>query len=159
DKLRESLKKREIEPVYLFYGSERFLRDAASKAIADRAFAEGDFRDFNETEFSLNQADSLQAALAAAEQLPMMSSRRFVRIRDIRISSSGRLDTVKDEHEVVLSKFLDDPPRHSVVVFVADELNGTRKISKLLKEKCVSVEFEELDTSERLSWAREEIAK
>jgi len=159
DKLRESLKKREIESVYLLHGPERFLRDIAAKTIADLTFSKDELRDFNETEFSLNQADNLQAALGAADQLPMMSARRLVRIRDIRISASGRLDTVKDEHENLLSKFLDDPPEHAVIIFLADELNGTRKISKLLKEKCVTVEFEELGEGERLAWARDEIAK
>src|SRR5262245_37970001 len=105
DKLRESLKRREIGSVFLLYGAERFLRDLAAKTIADLMFSKGEFRDFNETEFSLNQADNLQAALAAAEQLPMMSARRLIRIKDIRISASGRLDTVKDEHERILSKF------------------------------------------------------
>src|SRR5215468_9243466 len=114
DKLRESLRRREIEPVYLLYGAERFLRDVAAKTIADLTFSKGEFRDFNETEFSLNQADSLQAALAAAEQLPMMSTRRLIRVKDIRISASGRLDTVKDEHEKMLANFLENPPEHSV---------------------------------------------
>ena len=159
DKLRDRLKKREIERVYLLHGPERFLRDIAAKTIADLTFSKDEVRDFNETEFSLNQADNLQAALGAADQLPMMAARRLVRIRDIRISASGRLDTVKDEHENLLAKFLDDPPGHAVIIFIADELNGTRKISKLLKEKCVTIEFEELGEGERTAWARDEIAK
>jgi DNA polymerase-3 subunit delta len=159
DKLRENLRKREIERVYLLHGAERFLRDIAAKTIADLTFSKDELRDFNETEFSLNQSDSLQAAIGAADQLPMMSARRLVRIRDIRISAAGRLDTVRDEHENLLSKFLDDPPGHAVIIFIADELNGTRKISKLLKEKCVAVEFEELGEGERIVWARDEIAK
>jgi len=159
EKLRESLRKREIECVYLLHGAERFLRDLAAKTIADLTFSKEELRDFNETEFSLNQTDNLQAALGAADQLPMMSARRLIRIRDIRISASGRLDTIKDEHENLLSKFLNDPPGHSVIIFIADELNGTRKISKLLKEKCVTVEFEELGEGDRIVWARDEIAK
>src|SRR5262249_39067237 len=42
---------------------------------------------------------------------------------------------------------------------LADELNGTRKISKLLKDKCVAVEFEELDAHERTTWARDKITE
>jgi DNA polymerase III subunit delta len=159
DKLRESLKRREIGPVYLLHGAERFLRDLAVKTIADLTFSKDELRDFNENEFCLNQVDSLQTALAAAEQLPMMSARRLIRIRDVRISLSGRSDTVKDEHENLLSRFLDRPPAHSVIVFIADELNGTRRISKLLKEKCITVEFEQLDVNERLKWARDRISE
>jgi len=122
DKLRENLRKREIERVYLLHGAERFLRDIAAKTIADLTFSKDELRDFNETEFSLNQSDSLQAAIGAADQLPMMSARRLVRIRDIRISAAGRLDTVRDEHENLLSRFLDDPPGHAVIIFIADGL-------------------------------------
>ena len=150
DDLRNQLRRHEIAPVYVLFGPETYLRDLAVKTICDRSFVAGDARDFNETEFSLNQSDSLQAAIGAADQLPMMSARRLVRIRDIRISAAGRLDTVRDEHENLLSRFLDDPPGHAVIIFIADELNGTRKISKLLKEKCVAVEFEELGEGERI---------
>lgn len=159
EQLRERLKNREIDPVYLLYGSETFLRDLALKTIADLAFSKDDLRDFNETEFSLNQTDSLKTALAAAEQLPMISARRLIRITDVRISPTGRLDTIKDEDEKTLSLFLAHPPKQSVVIFIADELSGGRKLSKLLKEKCVSVEFEQLTPNERIVWARTKIGE
>jgi DNA polymerase-3 subunit delta len=157
EKLRESLRKREIAPVYLLYGAETYLRDTAARTIADLTFSTVDVRDFNENEFSLNPSDSLKTALAAAEQLPMMAAKRLIRITDVRISSTGRLDTVREEHENLLSGFLERPPEHSVVIFIADELSSSRKLSKLLKEKCVSVEFQELEVKERSDWARTRI--
>ncbi|HTK38895.1 MAG TPA: hypothetical protein VL325_10420, partial [Pyrinomonadaceae bacterium] len=95
--MRNQLKRREIAPVYVLFGAETFLRDLAAKTIADFSFGEGDFRDFNDTTFSLSSADDLPRALAAAAQLPMMATRRVVRITDVRISASGRLDTIKEE--------------------------------------------------------------
>ncbi|MEP6847776.1 MAG: DNA polymerase III subunit delta [Acidobacteriota bacterium] len=154
EKLWEDLKRGEIAPVYLLCGSETFQRERAVKFIADKAFSSGDMRDFNETAFSLNQADGLRSALAAAEQLPMMSVRRLIRVTDIRISAAGRSDTIKDDHENMLAAFLERPPGHAVVIFIADELNGTRKLSKLLKQKCISVEFEPLDDAGLTKWAR-----
>ena len=90
--LRNQLKRREITPVYLLFGAETYLRDLAVKTITDFAFAEGDFRDFNDTGFSLNTEDNLVRALAVAEQLPMMASRRVIRVTDIRISATGHRD-------------------------------------------------------------------
>lgn len=155
EKLREDLRKHEIANVYLLCGEETFLRDLAARTIAKFAFLDGDLREFNETEFSLNQADSVRTALSAAEQLPMMSARRLIKITDLRISAGGRLDTVKDEHEKMLTGFLENPPPHTIVVFIADELNASRKLSKLMKQKCVTVEFDRLDNAALIKWARE----
>jgi len=154
DDLRNLLKRREIAPVYVLFGQETYLRDRAAKTIANFSFGEGDFRDFNDTTFSLNSADGLPQALAAAAQLPMMAARRVIRITDVRITAAGRLDTIKEEHEAMLSAYLADPSESSVVIFVADELNGVRKMSKLLKAKSVAVEFGTLKETELLEWAR-----
>ncbi|MEP6787984.1 MAG: DNA polymerase III subunit delta [Acidobacteriota bacterium] len=155
--LRNQLKRREIAPVYLLFGPETHLRDLASKTIADRAFDEGDLRDFNETNFSLNSDDNLGRALAAAEQLPMMASRRVIRITDIRISASGFRDTITEDDEPILSAYLDNPSPHSVVIFVADELNGVRKMGKFLRDKTTAVEFARLEDRQLAEWARKQV--
>ena len=158
--LREQLKRREIAPVYLLYGAETYLRDIAARTIVDLAFAEGEMRDFNETAFSLAGETTLKSALAAAQQLPMMAARRVVKVTDIRISASGFRDTVTEADEPVLSAYLADPAPHSVVIFVADELNGVRKMGKLLKEKSAAVvEFTPLDDRELAEWAQDQITK
>ena len=97
ESLREQLKRREIAPVYVLFGAETYLRDIAAKTIANLSFGEEDFRDFNETEFSLAVSDNLQPALAAAEQLPMMAKRRVVRIADVRIGATSNKDTLKED--------------------------------------------------------------
>jgi DNA polymerase III subunit delta len=153
--LRNQLKRHEIAPVYLLFGPETYLCDLAAKTITERAFSKEDFRDLNDTSFSLNNADSLQQAIAAAEQLPMMSSRRVVRITDVRISATGFRDTITEAHEAALSAYLKNPSTTTVVIFVADELNGVRKMSKLLKENTTAVEFKALSDHELTSWARD----
>lgn len=157
DDLKNQLKRREIASVYLLFGAETFLRDLAAKTIADLTFATGDLRDFNETSFSLNTDDGLTRALAAAEQMPMMATRRVVRITDIRISATGFRDTITENHEPVLSSYLANPAPNSVVIFVADELNGVRKMGKFLRDKTVAVEFARLDDQELGKWARKEV--
>lgn len=156
--LRNQLKRHEIAPVYLLYGPETFLRDLAAKTITERAFGKEDFRDLNETSFSLNNPESLQQAIAAAEQIPMMSSRRVVRITDVRISSTGFRDTITEAHEPVLSAYLKRPSPTAVVIFVADELNGVRKMSKLLKENSTAVEFAALSDLDLSNWARDKFS-
>ena len=157
--LRHQLRRRELAPVYLLFGAETYLRDAAAKYITDLAFAEGDFRDFNDNNFSLNTEDNLQRALAAAEQVPMMSSRRVVRITDVRISATGFRDTINEDHEPALSAYFSDPSPTAVVIFIADDLNGVRKMGKLLRDKTTAVEFKPLDDKALVEWALVEVRK
>ncbi len=151
--LRNQLKRHEFAPIYLLFGAETYLRDLAAKTIGDMALADSSLREFNETEFSLINAP-VQHALAAAEQLPMISNHRVVKITDIIVSATGTKDNLKEDDEASLSAYLSRPSEKSVVIFVANELDKRRKISKLLLENCVAVEFAELKDEELLIWAR-----
>jgi len=157
EQLRSKLKQREIAPVYVLYGAETYLRDLAAKFIADVSFSEGEFRDFNDAEFSLNTPDNIKSALAAADQLPMMASRRVVKITDVRVAATSAKDTLKEDYFDLVAGYLSNPSPSSVVIFVADDLNGNRKVGKLLKEKSVAVEFASLDDQELTKWARKQI--
>jgi DNA polymerase III subunit delta len=157
DELRSQIKKREFAPVYLLFGGETFLRDLAAKTIADFVFQENTLREFNENEFSLNQADNLSYALASAEQMPMIASRRLVKITDVRVSATGTKDTLKEDYEQILTAYLSRPAETSVVVFVADELDKRRRMSKLLLEHSCAVEFAKFNDAELLNWTRREM--
>jgi DNA polymerase-3 subunit delta len=154
DDLKDRLRRREIAPVYVLFGEETNLRDLAAKTISDLSFADGDFRDFNDTTFSLNTPGALGQALGAAQQLPMMASRRVIRVADVRVSATGFRDTITEADEPALSAYLADPSPHSVIIFVADELNGVRKMGKFLREKTVAVDFARLDDRQFAEWAR-----
>lgn len=156
--LRNQLRRREFAPVYTLFGEEPYLRDLAASTIADLAFAEGDLRDFNETTINLTGKDDILGAIDAARQLPMMATRRVVRVTSVRVSTTAAKDTLPDTHEAAVAAYLDDPSPHSVLVFVADELNGARKIGKMLREKTIAAEFARLDDRELSDWARREIA-
>jgi DNA polymerase III subunit delta len=155
--LRNQLRRREVAPVYTLFGLETYLRDVAARTIADIVFADGGFRDFNDTEFSLSTEDNLRIALAAAEQLPMMASRRVVRVSEVRVGQTSNRDTLKEDDEAVLAGYLSNPAGSAVLIFVADELNGVRRIGKLLREKTVAVEFGKLKDAELFEWARGQV--
>ena len=154
EQLWKQVKSGEIAPVYALSGAETYLRDIAVKFISDKLFGEGDFRDFNDDEFSLNDPDNIKSALAAADQLPMMASRRVVKVTEVRVSSSAAKDTLKEDQYEALSAYLANPSPSSVLIFVADELNGNRRVGKLLRDKTVAVEFAALDEAELAKWAR-----
>ena len=151
--LRNQIKKREFAPVYLLFGAETYLRDLAAKTITDLVLADSGLREFNETEFSMSSSP-VQHALSSAEQMPMIAARRVVKITDVIVSATGTKDNIKEEDENSLAAYLNRPSATSVVIFVANDLDKRRKISKLLIEKSVAVEFKPLEDNDLITWAK-----
>ena len=148
EELWRRLKGGRVDPLYLLFGPENYLRDAAVRAVADAALKGAALREFNESGFSLASAD-VQHAIAAAEQLPLMAPRRVVRVTDF-----ARL---READEEALVRYITRPSDTSVVIFVADELDKRRRLSKTLLEVCASVEFAALSDAELASWARDRL--
>ncbi len=153
EELRNQLRRREFAPVYLLFGAETYLRDLAAKAIVDLVLADSSLREFNEIEHSLSES-KIQYALSDAEQMPLMDSRRVVKITDVRVSANSNKDNLKEDDEEILARYLARPAETSIVIFVAAELDKRRKISKLLLGKCVAVEFTEFKDDELIEWAK-----
>jgi DNA polymerase-3 subunit delta len=143
--LKRALKEGRIQPLYLLFGPEDYLRDRAARAITDAALKDAPLREFNETSYSLTGTD-VQQAIAAAEQLPMMAARRVVRISDF-----GKL---READEGALLRYITRPVESSVVVFIADDLDKRRKLSKTLLDACTSVEFASLSDGDLMAWAK-----
>jgi len=138
--LRES-----VRPLYLLLGPEIYLRRVAAQSITEAALSRTLLREFNESSFSL-LSDSVQAAVAAADQLPMMSDMRVVRVRD-----SARL---READEDTLIRYLNNPSPSTVMIFSADELDKRKKSSKVLLDVCTVVEFSPLKDAEAKAWAK-----
>jgi len=143
-----SLKAGHLEPLYLLVGSETYLRDAAARELADAALAGTLLREFNESTFSL-LTDSAMAAVAAAEQLPMMSERRTVRIKDFA--------KLRETDEEILIRYLERPADSTVMIFVANDLDKRKKLTKSLLAKCAVVEFAAVKDAEAKAWARKRL--
>jgi DNA polymerase III subunit delta len=134
-----------LEPLYLLVGPERYLRRAAAQSITDAALSATLIRDFNDASFSL-LTDSVRSAIAAAEQLPMMSERRVVRVRDF-----ARL---RETDEDVLIAYLSNPSPTTVMIFTVDDLDKRKKSTKALLDACTVVDFSPLKDSEAKAWAK-----
>lgn len=138
--LREGLR-----PLYLLLGPEVYLRRVAAQTITELALSRTLLREFNESSFSLT-SDAVQSAIAAAEQLPMMSDMRVVRIRDFA--------KLREADEETLIRYLNNPSPSTVMIFTADELDKRKKSSKALLDTCTVVEFAPLKDAEAKAWAK-----
>lgn len=135
-----------VDLLYLLIGTESYLRRQAARAIADEALRDTLLREFNESRFSLFSATAADA-VAAAEQLPMMSSRRVVNITDF-----GKL---RESEEETLARYVERPAESSVVIFIANDLDKRKKLTKTLLDHCAVVEFPSVSDAEAKLWARE----
>lgn len=136
---------RDIKPLYLLLGSERYLRGVAAQRIADAALSDSLLREFNESSFTLIN-DDIRSAIAAAEQLPMMSSRRVVKIRDF-----GK---IKVDDEQVLMAYLKNPAPSTVMILIADDLDKRKASSKVMLDTCQVVDFSPIKDSEAKTWCK-----
>jgi DNA polymerase-3 subunit delta len=133
------------KPLYLLVGPERYLRDAAARSLTEAALRGTLLREFNEASFNLLR-DSVQSAIAAAEQLPMMSDRRVVRVRDF-----ARL---READEETLVRYLNNPSPATVMIFIADDLDKRKRSTKALLDNCVVVDFPPLKDAEAKAWVK-----
>ena len=145
-----------IEPVYFLFGPEAYLRDKAARAIADEALRGTLLREFNDNTFDL-ATDDLREAIAAAEQLPMMSHRRVVRVKNLnKLDSSKRDEEAEDKINPLVQILLDylaRPVDTSVMIFDADDIDKRKKYAKILMQSA-AFEFARLSDGELAAWAR-----
>jgi len=147
--LDQALKQGAIEPVYFLYGPETYLRDQAARAITDEALRDTLLREFNDSSFNLT-SDEVRDALAIVEQLPMMSQRRVVRIKNF-----GKLS---EDEENLLLEYLERPVETSVVIFIGDDIDKRKKLAKTLMSRA-AFEFQPLKAPELQSWIRAHLKK
>ena len=134
-----------VQPLYLLVGCEGYLRDAAARRVSEVALSGTLLREFNESSFSL-LSDHPVSVIAAAEQLPMMSEKRVVRVRDFA--------KLREADEVPIIRYLERPVDSTVLIFVAEDLDKRKKLTKALLANCTVVEFAAVRDAEAKAWAK-----
>lgn len=146
--LEKSISQGRVAPLYFLHGPESYLREAAADAISDLALSDTLLREFNLSTFNLLTQNS-GSAIAAAEQMPMMSTRRV-----IRITNFGKL---READEAPLLAYINRPAESSVVIFEASEPDKRKTLTKALLDKCTVVEFPPLKDGEAKTWAKKRL--
>lgn len=149
DSFRRQIKERRIDPLYIFLGGESYLQERALLSIFETVDEAA--RMFNVGIFTIGgdsgSGSRITAAMAidAANQLPMMSARRIVVVREF--------DKIKeDEHELVLG-YLKRPSPTTTVVFQAVSADQRRKLTTALMKSCTVVVLDPLKDDEARRWA------
>ncbi|HLG16120.1 MAG TPA: DNA polymerase III subunit delta [Blastocatellia bacterium] len=149
---RRQVKQGQVEPLYLFAGAEQYYQETALQTLFATLDEAG--RMFNNiSTFRIDEVGAsgvrvtAAAAIDAANQLPMMSARRIVVIRDFDKTKEGELD--------IILNYLKRPSPTSTVVFQAASLDQRRKLTGALLNACTVVTFDFLDEHEAARRARD----
>ena len=143
--LERSLNEGRLAPVYLLAGCEGYLRDTGARAITDTALSGTLLREFNESSFNLTSGGA-QEAIAAANQMPMMSPRRVVKITDF-----GKL---READEEALVRYISNPAESTVMIFNTEDLDKRKKLARSLLDNCQVVDYPALKDSDARAWVK-----
>lgn len=143
---KTALESGQLAPVYLFHGTDDFLKEEKVRALIARA-TDPSTRDFNLEQLRGAECDAARLS-GALEALPMLADRRVVILRDP--------DALKKPAAERLERYLTHPPSDTCLVLVVP--NGTKLDADLAKAASV-VEFRSLTDAELLQWLALEAPK
>ena len=155
DDLRKEVEEGRIEPLYLFVGEEQYLQEQALRLLHDTV--DEALRMFNISTYSIGSdngtGSKTTAAMVidAANQMPMMSARRIVVVRDF--------DKIKEDEQAPVFAYLDRPAPMTTMVFQAVSPDKRRKLTSALTKACTVVTFDLLDEARAGRWAEERLKK
>lgn len=136
---KTSLESGKFDPVYLFHGTDDFLKEEKVRALIARATEPGT-RDFNFEALRGTECD-VTALSSALEALPMLAERRVVVLRD-----PGALKKPAAQR---LQQYLERPAAETLLVLVVP--TGAKPVADQL-QACTGVEFKSLTDGDLLKW-------
>ncbi|MGE5590416.1 MAG: DNA polymerase III subunit delta [Bacillota bacterium] len=157
----------QLQPVYLIYGKETFLRDRAFQAIRRQAVPE-ELDDLNVT-IADGQAEPLEKLLEMVQTMPFLAPYRVVAVKDSPLFAvrRGKADDAAEEaetqrtepdnaSEAALLRYLEHPSPSAVLVFLSgDGVDRRRKAFRSLAARHPAVECQPLREQEMVMWLRD----
>ncbi len=136
---KSALESARLDPVYLFHGTDEYLKEEKVRALIARA-TEPSTRDFNLEQLRGAECDAARLS-GALEALPMLAERRVVILRDP--------DALKKPAAERLSRYLARPAADTCLVLVVPA--GAKPDAGLVAAAS-AVEFRALTDDELLQW-------
>lgn len=145
----------EIAPIYVLYGSQKFLMDQFIEKLSKQVIEES-VMDFNYETFDLNE-DPIESAVEAAETLPFMGEKRLI-VASPAHFLTGVKGSNKIQHDIAaLERYLESPVDFSVLVLIVeqDKLDERKKVVKDLKKRAVMCACTSLGVQQLHPWLQE----
>jgi len=151
--IMKQIKKEQISPVYLVYGSESYFIQQFRTAITEAVL--GEDKD-NMAVYDLEETP-VQEVIRDAETFPFFDERKLI-IATNPVFLKAKPDSLEFEHDLtVLDAYLDNPADYSILVFIAsyEKIDERKKISKQLKKKSSVVPCQPVKEYETGEWIKE----
>lgn len=118
--------------VYVIYSSSyRLLEDALRKVIRDNTY----------TIYNLDD-ESLEDVLNDASYFTLFDDKKYMVVKNVTCFSANKRGTDLGKSDEYLLNYLNEPNDNTVLILVLKEkMNGTKKISKLVKERYNYIEI------------------
>ena len=136
---KSALESGKFDPVYLFHGTDDFLKEEKVRALIARA-TDPSTRDFNLEQLRGAECDAARLS-GALEALPMLAERRVVLLREP--------DALKKPAAERLARYLEKPALDTCLVLVVP--GGTKPDADQVKSAS-ALEFRALTDEELLQW-------
>lgn len=143
--LKRQIKENKLKPLYLFYGTETFLKETYIKAIRD-AVPDNGFEEFNH--ITLKGPDvPLSEYDDAWESFPMMAEKKL-----LYISGSGIFKSATEEKKEFWKEKLSRCPDDMVVIFDEVSVDKRSVLYKALVKNGMAIEFETPDDNDLVTF-------
>jgi len=131
DAVRGQIARGALAPIYLLLGQDE--REKIDLATAFAETVDEDLRAFN-VDRLYGVETPVAAVIDAARTLPLMASRRIVIVQQAEALLQPRRDDSEaaERDAAALEAYLKEPYPHAVLVLLATELDGRRRLVKLL---------------------------
>ncbi len=144
--------KEKTDPLYLFYGEERFILSAYIARIKSTVMPDDTFAGFN---FSVleGKAAAFDDFASELSTYPQMADYKLIILKNTDFLSGA-------EYQKPLHSLLGDLPDYAVVIFVEEDVKKIKKDTlKLIESKGAVVEFARQSNADLRAWVGRELAK
>lgn len=144
----KQLEKRQLPPLYLFYGPSEFRLEKALNRIRENFIPEG-ARDFNLQIFygvKTNPEDVIAAIINSARTFPFLANNRLIIVRRTEDFSTKILEG--------FLPYLDDPVESTCLIFVAPNPDFRKKFYKKIRGQGRAVNFRRLFDNQIVPWIK-----
>ena len=136
------LKNAPPKPIYLFEGTDSFLRDEYLRVVRRKVFGD-DPGDFNHDRFDWTEADAPEI-IAISQTLPFMAEKRLVEV--LNFARPGERD------ETIFLSYLDHPSASTVLVFCAENIDKRTTFFQRLVKVSEVCQVDSLEGEELKKW-------
>lgn len=146
------IKKGEIAPIYVLYGTQTFLMDEIVEELKKQLLSESDI-EFNYEQYDLDDVP-LGQVVEAAETLPFLGEKRLIVASSAFFLTGAKVQQNVEHHLESLERYLESPADFSVLVLKVEheKLDERKKIVKSLKKQAVLCSCLALNEERLLPW-------